>query len=117
MDHMTTNNPEGEVLLLSDTSGNSYVVRREAVEHGRVPKELNSEVLDLIDSDTQGYGDANFLLKGVLTHMGLKMGMKGYDGTFDLDGDGDTDWDDYSKAKEIWYQQYGKPKPSSATGS
>jgi len=113
MDHKTTNNPKSDVILLSDSDGNSYLVRREAIEQGLVPQDLKSEVLDLVESDTSGYGDANFLLQGVLSHMGLKLGEKGFDGTFDLDGDGDTDWDDYNTAKKMWYAQYGDPKATS----
>jgi len=118
MDSNTTTRGGNEALWLTDSDGNTYLVRREIVEECRVPDEHKEDVQSFMESDVEGYGDANFLLKGVLEHMGTKEGMEGYDSTFDLDGDGDTDWDDYAKAKKAWYEQYGKRAPTrpAATG-
>jgi hypothetical protein len=105
----------GRTLWLTDQEGNNYVVHSEVIQAFRVPEEDKTEVQDYFQSDVQGYGDAKFLLNGVLDHMGTKLGMKGYDATFDLDQDGDTDWADYAIAKKHWQEQYGNPSLTSAS--
>jgi hypothetical protein len=101
---MTT---DSELVWLTDKEGNCYLIRREAIEAHRVPEEVQAEVKSLIEEDVSGYGEGNWLLQGVLDHMGLKLGDEKFDASFDLDADGDTDWDDYHMAKKHWYEQYG----------
>ncbi len=111
MDDNTTTHAGNETLWLTATDGNTYLVRRELIEEFRVPDEHKEDVQSFMESDVEGYGEANFLLQGVLQHMGTKEGMKSYDSTFDLDGDHDIDWADYEVAKKAWYEQYGKKVP------
>jgi hypothetical protein len=98
---------ESELLWLTDNEGQSYLVKREHIEAFRVPDEVRTEVRSLVEDEVEGYGEANWLLKGVLDHLGIKVGDEKFDASFDLDSDGDTDWDDYHIAKKHWYDQYG----------
>ena len=40
MDPKTTTNPDSDLLWLTDNEGNNYLVRRDIIEHRRVPKEI-----------------------------------------------------------------------------
>ena len=96
MDPKTTTNPDSDLLWLTDNDGNNYLVRRDIIEHRRVPKEIVNEIRNYVESDTQGYGSGAYLMKGISNLWGLKSGDKGFDGNFDLDGDGmigQGDWD------------------------
>ena len=98
---------DAELVWLTDKVGNNYLMRRESIEAYRVPDEVEAEVRSLVEDEVQGYGEGQFLLDGVLKHMGTKEGMDEFNATFDLDGDQDIDWDDYHIAKKHWYEQYG----------
>lgn len=113
MDDEKETSTTGRTLWLTDEEGNNYVVHSEVIQAYRVPEADKSEVQEYLQSDVQGYGDAKFLLNGVIDHMGLTAKMKGFDSTFDLDQDGDTDWDDYTRAKKLYHEQYGKPAKAS----
>ena len=108
MDQTTSTNFEGDMLWLTDKDGNSYLVRRDVIEGNRVPNELQSEIKEFIESDTHGYGDAKWLLEGILTHFGAKLGQKEYDQNFDLNNDSVINSQDYAIAKKAWYEQQGQ---------
>src|SRR5205823_4128881 len=96
MDPKTTTNPDSDLLWLTDNEGNNYLVRRDIIEHRRVPKEIVEQIKNFVEADTHGYGGGTFLLDGIKGHWGLKNTDKGYDMNFDLDGDGkigQSDWD------------------------
>lgn len=117
MDSNATTRTGNEKLWLTDSDGNTYLVGRDIVDEYRVPDEHKEDVRSFMESDVEGYGEANFLLQGVLKHMGTKEGMADYNSTFDLDGDRDIDWADYEVAKKAWYEQYGKRVPPGPTAS
>ena len=107
MDSKTPTNPDSDLLWLTDNEGNAYLVRRDIIEHRRVPKEIVDEIRSYIEADTHGYGSADYLLKGISNLWGLKSGDKGYDRNFDLDGDGyigQGDWDIAWKGYEQEHQ-------------
>lgn len=106
---------EGQTLWLTDRQGNSYLARREAIEAYRVPSEHIEDAKGFLEDEVEGYGEGNWLIKGVLDHMGLKLGDDKFDPNFDLDSNGVTDWDDYQIAKKHWYDQYGSKNVPPAT--
>jgi len=98
----------GDVLLLTDSEGNSYLVRREAVEAAKVPEHLRDEVREYVEADTHGYGDATYLMNGITKHWGFKLGDPSYNQNFDLDNDGYIGASDWDIAKKAWYEQNKK---------
>ena len=97
-----------KMVWLKDSEGKSYWLRREVIERFSVTDEVRSDIESLLEDDTSGYGDAYFLLEGVLKHWGTKAGEKGYELNFDLNTDGYVDGADYEIAKQAWYEQYGQ---------
>src|SRR6185436_3123843 len=96
MDPKTTTNPDSDLLWLTDNEGNSYLVRRDIIEHRRVPKEIVDQIKNYVEADTHGYGSGKYLMDGITKLWGLKSADKGYDMNFDLDQDGiicQGDWD------------------------
>ena len=102
-----------EMVWLKDDEGNSYWLRRDAIEQSRVTDEVRADIQGFLEDDTRGYGDAFYLLDGVIKHWGMKEGQEGYEGNFDLDRDGYIGAADYEIAKKAWVEQYGKRPPVS----
>jgi hypothetical protein len=108
MDHNTTTNPEEDLVWLTDSEGNNYLMRREAVAHHSVPKEISSQVKDFVEADTHGYGSSEWALKGVSTFWGMKTTDKGVDASFDFNQDGMIDGLDWDIAMKAWYEEHPK---------
>ncbi|MFL5732435.1 MAG: hypothetical protein ACJ78Q_04470 [Chloroflexia bacterium] len=108
MDHNSSTNPDSDLVWLTDSSGNAYLMRSDVVARHHVPSEIATQVKDFVESDTQGYGNASYLLSGISKLWGLKNGDKGYDGNFDLDGSGDIGTGDWEIAMKGWYEQNPK---------
>jgi hypothetical protein len=104
-------NGESDVLFLTDQNGDAYVVSRQVIEHARVPDELKSEVREYATADTKGYGNADYILGGILKYWGWSNEMKGWEDAdmFDLDRDGKVGSADYAIAKKAWYEQNKQP--------
>ena len=106
MDHKTTTNPDSDLLWLTDNEGNNYLVRRDIIEHRRVPKEIVDEIKNYVEADTHGYGNAEYLLGGISKLWGLTSTEKGYDRNFDLDGDGQIGKGDWEIAMKGYYEEH-----------
>ena len=111
MEHQTTTGPASDVLWLTDKEGNSYLVRRETIEAHRVPDHVRGDVQEFIESDTRGYGNAEWWMEGITKLWGLKWGDDGFDQNFDLDGSGDIGAGDWEIAKKAWYEQNPPKNP------
>lgn len=113
MDNKSTGQ-DHEMVWLKDNEGNSYWVRRDAIEQARVTDEVRADIESFLEEDTSGYGDAYFLMDGVLKHWGTKDGQEDFERNFDLNGDGTIGAADYDIAKKAWQEQYGKPSPTAS---
>src|SRR5213595_2871427 len=67
-----------EVLFLTDQHGKSYIVSSETVEHASVPDELKTELHELVTADTKGYGNADWMLGGIVKFWGWSSASKGW---------------------------------------
>jgi hypothetical protein len=87
---------EKELLFLTDQHGNAYVMPSETIAHARVSKEHQAQVKELVTAETSGYGNYDWLKKGIFDHWGWIHSDPKYGklweaenvGNFDLDGDG-----------------------------
>src|SRR6476646_4456085 len=66
------------VLFLTDQYGDSYIVSKETVEHASVPEELKTELHELVTADTKGYGNADWMLGGIVKFWGLSCEHTGW---------------------------------------
>jgi hypothetical protein len=106
MDPKTTTTPDSDLLWLTDNDGNNYLMRRDIIEHRRVPKEIADEIRSYVEADTHGYGNSEYLLKGISNLWGLSSKDKGYDMNFDLDQDGQIGKGDWEIAMKGYYEEH-----------
>src|SRR5262245_4587864 len=66
MDNQTQSTGDTEILFLTDQNGNAYVVASDVIVHAKVPDELKTEIRELATADTKGYGNADYMLSGIL---------------------------------------------------